>query len=69
MKYAFTITMIMEDKKYSVADDIQIAKEDIEKSKQEIHVIRKEVRELFGVLRDGFFLHGRKRRKERRLRI
>jgi len=61
--------MIMEYKKYDVADDIRIAKEDIEKSKQEIHVIRKEVRELFGVLRNEFFLHGRKRRKERRLRI
>ncbi|MCH7560792.1 MAG: hypothetical protein IIC67_05395 [Thaumarchaeota archaeon] len=57
----------MEYKKYSVADDIQIAKEDKEKFKQEIVDIGKGLRELIGV-KKRFLLSGRKRRKERRSR-
>lgn len=59
--------MIMEYKKYGVADDIQMAKEDVEEFKQEIVDIGKGLREFIGV-KKRFLLSGRKRRKERRLK-
>ena len=59
---------IMENGRYDLADDIRKAKEDLEEVIQEIPGIKKEVRELLGVLSKGFFLTGRKRRKERRSR-
>ena len=59
---------IMENGRYDLADDIRIAGEDMTKSIQEISDARKGVRELRGI-RKRFLLPGRKRRKERRLKI
>jgi len=58
----------METEKRTVSEDMRIAKEDVEEFKQEISDIRKGLGEVIGV-RKRFLLPGRKRRKERRLRI